>query len=74
MVSLSLRRSDLKRRNGVKAMRVDEILCDIFQSDSTLRVGQLGPKDEPQTKEQADYNLKYLIAVALLDDQVGPST
>jgi 2-methylcitrate dehydratase len=25
------------------------------------------------TKEQADYNLKYLIAVALLDDQVGPA-
>ena len=27
----------------------------------------------PKAKEQADYNLKYLIAVALLDDQVGPA-
>ena len=27
----------------------------------------------PRPKSQADYNLKYLIAVALLDDQVGPA-
>jgi hypothetical protein len=37
------------------------------------RGGSFGPKDHPTTKEQADYNLKYLIAVALLDDQVGPA-
>ena len=36
-------------------------------------VGAIGSKDHPQAKEQADYNLKYLIAVALLDDQVGPA-
>jgi 2-methylcitrate dehydratase len=35
--------------------------------------GGFGSKDHPQTKEQADYNLKYLIAVALLDDHVGPA-
>lgn len=34
--------------------------------------GRYGNKDHPQTKEQADYNLKYLSAVALLDGQVGP--
>lgn len=34
--------------------------------------GVFGPKDDPQTKEQADYNLRYLLAVALLDGQVGP--
>ena len=34
--------------------------------------GRYGNKDHPQTKEQADYNLKYLCAVALLDGQVGP--
>ena len=32
-----------------------------------------GSKGHPQVKEQADYNLKYLIAAALLDDQVGPA-
>ncbi|MDT5409924.1 MAG: 2-methylcitrate dehydratase, partial [Mycobacterium sp.] len=26
----------------------------------------------PSTKEQADYNLKYLVSAALLDGQVGP--
>src|SRR6266849_10028222 len=36
-------------------------------------VGRYGSKDHPQAKEQADYNLKYLIAAALLDDQVGPA-
>src|SRR5437773_428625 len=30
-------------------------------------------KDHPQAKEQADYNLKYLVAVALLDDHVLPT-
>jgi 2-methylcitrate dehydratase len=34
--------------------------------------GRYGDKDHPQTKDQADYNLKYLSAVALLDGQVGP--
>jgi len=35
--------------------------------------GRYGSKDHPNAKEQADYNLKYLVAVALLDDQVGPA-
>ena len=34
--------------------------------------GAYGDKDHPWTKEQADYNLKYLSAVALLDGAVGP--
>ena len=34
--------------------------------------GRYGNKDHPRTKEQADYNLKYLCAVALLDGEVGP--
>ena len=34
--------------------------------------GSYGDKERPSTKEQADYNLKYLTAVALLDGQVGP--
>ena len=42
-------------------------------SGSDTGGGAFGPKDRPQTKEQADYNLKYLIAAALLDDEVGPA-
>jgi 2-methylcitrate dehydratase len=65
---------DLKRRHDLKSDEVDEVLSDIFQSGFDIAGGgSFGPKDDPQTKEQADYNLKYLIAVALLDDQVGPA-
>jgi 2-methylcitrate dehydratase len=34
--------------------------------------GKFGDKSTVDTKEQADYNLAYLTAVALLDGQVGP--
>jgi len=65
---------DLKRRNGVKSEDVEAVVCDIFQTGFDIAGGGgFGPKDAPQTKEQADYNLKYLIAAALLDDQVGPA-
>lgn len=34
--------------------------------------GSYGPKDDCRIKEQADYNLRYLVAVALLDGDVWP--
>lgn len=34
--------------------------------------GSYGPKDECRIKEQADHNLRYLIAVALIDGVVDP--
>jgi 2-methylcitrate dehydratase len=65
---------DLKRSNGLVASNIKRVHCDIFQGAFDFAGGgRLGPKDHPQVKEQADYNLKYLIAVALLDDQVGPA-
>ncbi len=65
---------DLKRRNGLAAAGVEHVRCDIFQTGFDIAGGgSFGPKDHPHTKEQADYNLKYLIAAALLDDQVGPA-
>lgn len=65
---------DLKRTHGVRAGDVKEVVCDIFQMGYDIAGGGgFGPKDEPQTKEQADYNLKYLISAALLDDVVGPA-
>jgi 2-methylcitrate dehydratase len=64
----------LKRDNGLAAEDIEVVRCDIFQSGYDIAGGgAFGPKDRPQTKEQADYNLKYLIAVALLDDAVGPA-
>jgi 2-methylcitrate dehydratase len=64
----------LKRVNGLVAEDIEAVRCDIFQSGFDIAGGgAFGSKDRPQTKEQADYNLKYLIAVALLDDEVGPA-
>ena len=65
---------DLKRRNGLAAAGVEHVRCDIFQTGFDIAGGGgFGSKDDPQTKEQGDYNLKYLIAAALLDNQVGPA-
>jgi 2-methylcitrate dehydratase len=65
---------DLKRSNGLAAANVERVRCDVFQGAFDFAGGgRYGSKDHPQAKEQADYNLKYLIAVALLDDQVGPA-
>jgi 2-methylcitrate dehydratase len=65
---------DLKRSYNLAAADIDHVLCDIFQAGYDLAGGgSYGPKDRPRTKEQGDYNLKYLIAAALLDGQVGPS-
>jgi 2-methylcitrate dehydratase len=65
---------DLKRRHELIAADIASVVCEIFQSGFDIAGGgSFGPKDHPTTKEQADYNLKYLIAAALLDDQVGPA-
>jgi 2-methylcitrate dehydratase len=64
----------LKRVNGLVAEDIEAVRCYIFQSGFDIAGGgEFGSKARPQTKEQADYNLKYLIAVALLDDEVGPA-
>ena len=64
----------LKREHELSAAEIASVLCETFQSGFDIAGGgSFGPKDHPATKEQADYNLKYLIAAALLDDQVGPA-
>jgi 2-methylcitrate dehydratase len=64
---------DLKRRNGLTAVDVEDVRCEVFQGAFEFAGGgSFGSKDDPQVKEQCDYNLKYLIAAALLDDQLGP--
>ncbi|MBU3064267.1 MmgE/PrpD family protein [Nocardia sp. NEAU-G5] len=52
---------------------VAHVTLEVFQGAYDFAGGgSYGDKDHPWTKEQADYNLKYLSAVALLDGQVGP--
>ena len=64
---------DVKRSNGLSATDVEDVRCDIFQAGFDFAGGgSYGSKDHPWMKEQGDYNLKYLISAALLDDQVGP--
>src|ERR1700720_4575358 len=64
----------LKRDNDLAAEDIESVRCDIFQSGFDIAGGgAFGSKERPQTKEQADYNLKYLIAAALLADEVGPA-
>ena len=65
---------DLKRRNRLTASDVESVRCDVFQGAFEFAGGgAFGAKDDPHVKEQGDYNLKYLIAAALLDDQLGPA-
>ena len=65
---------DLKRSHALVAADVERVRCEVFQGAFDFAGGgRYGSKDHPQAKEQADYNLKYLIAAALLDDQVGPA-
>ena len=64
----------VEARNGPAAADVDTVRCETFQGGFDIAGGgSFGPKDHPTTKEQADYNLKYLIAVAFLDGHVGPA-
>ena len=57
---------ELKRKHGLSSGDVERVQCDIFQTGYDIAGGgSFGNKDNPQTKEQADYNLKYLIAAAL---------
>ena len=64
----------LKRQNNLLAADIESVRCGVFQGAFDFAGGgSFGPKDHPQFKEQGDYNLKYLIAAALLDDQLGPA-
>jgi 2-methylcitrate dehydratase len=52
---------------------VSSVTLEVFQGAYDFAGGgSYGDKGHPTTKEQADYNLKWLSAVALLDGQVGP--
>jgi 2-methylcitrate dehydratase len=63
----------LRDEDGITAADVAMVTLEVFQGAFDFAGGgHYGNKDHPSTKEQADYNLKYLTAVALLDGQVGP--
>lgn len=63
----------IRADNKLRGDDVTRVTIEVFQTAYDLAGGgAYGDKDHPWTKEQADYNLKYLSAVALLDGGVGP--
>ncbi|MDR3664659.1 MAG: MmgE/PrpD family protein [Mycobacterium sp.] len=63
----------LRAEHGVDYHDVTAVDLETFQTAYDIAGGgTFGSKEHPSTKEQADYNLKYLLAVALIDGQVGP--
>ena len=63
----------LREEHGITGAEVATVTLEVFQGAFDIAGGGgYGNKDHPSTKEQADYNLKYLVGVALLDGQVGP--
>ncbi|OMC54942.1 2-methylcitrate dehydratase [Mycobacterium sp. IS-2888] len=63
----------IRTDNDLRGDDVARVTLEVFQSAYDIAGGgAYGGKDHPRTKEQADYNLKYLSAVALLDGGVGP--
>jgi len=63
----------IRDEHNLRGDDVAHVTLEVFQGAYDFAGGgSYGGKDNPQTKEQADYNLKYLCAVALLDGQVGP--
>jgi 2-methylcitrate dehydratase PrpD len=63
----------IRSENDLRGEDVARVSLEVFQTAYDIAGGgAFGDKDHPLTKEQADYNLKYLSAVALLDGGVGP--
>lgn len=63
----------LRAENHVRGEDVARVTLEVFQGAYDFAGGgAYGNKEHPRTKEQADYNLRYLSAVALLDGGVGP--
>ena len=63
----------LRREHNLRGEDVARVTLEVFQGAYDFAGGgAYGDKEHPRTKEQADYNLKYLSAVALIDGGVGP--
>lgn len=65
---------ELREEHGIRGNEVESIEVDIFQvAYDIIGGGEEGSKRSIHTKEEADHSLPYILAVALLDGQVGPS-
>ena len=65
---------ELQALHGFRAEDVERIDLDTFQvAFMIIGGGEEGDKHIVQTKEEADHSLPYMLAVALLDGDVGPA-
>ncbi|MBI2877473.1 MAG: MmgE/PrpD family protein [Candidatus Tectomicrobia bacterium] len=64
---------ELKQAHGLTAADIERIELEIFDvAYHIIGGGEEGDKTRVRTKEEADHSLPYMVAVALLDDQVMP--
>jgi len=64
---------ELKRDHGFRGEEVERIEIDTFDvAYHIIGGGEEGDKTIVRTKEEADHSLHYMVAVAILDDQVMP--
>ena len=64
---------ELKEEDKLSPADVERIEIEIFDvAYKIIGGGEEGDKTIVQNKEQADHSLQYMVAVALLDDQVMP--
>jgi len=64
---------ELQNEHNLSGDDIEEIVVDVFkEAYEVIGGGEYGQKTECHTKEQADHNLKYMVAVALLDRNVLP--
>ncbi len=65
---------DLKREQGFKARDIRSVQVEIFDvAYNIIGGGEEGEKVTVRTKEEADHSLPYILAAAILDDQVMPA-
>lgn len=64
---------ELKREHGIDVRAIDAVEIDTFNvAFNIIGGGEEGDKMLVRRKEEADHSLPYMVAVALLDDQVLP--
>lgn len=64
---------ELKQEHGIDPQAIEAIEIDTFDvAFHIIGGGEEGSKTDVRRKEEADHSLPYMVAVALLDDQVLP--
>lgn len=64
---------ELKHEHNIEPFYIERIQVEVFDvAYNIIGGGEEGDKTIVKTKEQADHSLQYMLAVALLDDQVMP--